>query len=161
MTTGGYSSARWRVRLLSIIVVFMLVVSACVSGGDPSGWCECPNLEATATSIDWIGDGTVPDEVSSGVRSDLDQLRVTIFYNTPDRIEVQVQVEERLREAGFDVTDPTPFLGRIDRDEWTVIVATSGSEDDPMVGISVLIVDDDARAAELLAPLVDALGTLP
>ena len=161
MTTGGYSSARWRVRLLSIIVVFMLVVSACVSGGDPSGWCECPNLEATATSIDWIGDGTVPDEVSSGVRSDLDQLRVTILYNTPDRIEVQIEVEERLREAGFDVVETTPYIGFIEEEEWSVTVGTAGNEDDPKVGISVLIVDDDARAAELLAPLVDALGTLP
>jgi len=145
-----------------LLAVFMVVVSACVVVSmDPSGLCECPNLEATATSIDWIGDGTVPDETLSGIQGDPAELMLTVSYNTPDRIEVQVQVEERLRQAGFDVTDPTPFLGRIDRDEWTLIVATSGSEDDPKVAISVLMVNDDARAAEILAPLVDALGTLP
>jgi hypothetical protein len=165
MTTGTPSSTRRRLRVVSLLAVFMLVASACTIVGDASTGCDCPNLEATATSIDWIGDGTVPDEIRSSFqyssRGDPDQLMVSVFYNTPDRIEVQVQVEERLRQAGFDVTDPTPFLGRIDRDEWTVIVATSGSEDDPKVSISVLMVDDDARAAEILAPFVDALGTLP
>ncbi len=162
MTTRSFSSTRWRVRLLSIIVVFMLVVSACTwNWGDPSGLCECPNLEATATSIDWIGDATVPDEILSGVRYDPDQLRLTILYNSPDFIELQVEVEDRLRDAGFTVTDPTPFVGYIEEDEWSLSVTTSGTEDDPKVSVSLLMVDDDARAAEILAPLVDALGTLP
>ncbi|VAW07160.1 hypothetical protein MNBD_ACTINO02-147 [hydrothermal vent metagenome] len=53
-------------------------------------------------------------------------------------------------------------MGFIEEEEWSMTVGTAGNEDDPKVGISVLIVgDDDARAAELLAPLVDALGTLP
>ncbi len=161
MTTGTTSSTRRRLRVVSLLAVFMLVASACTIVGDVTYGCDCPNLEATATSIDWIGDGTIPDEVSSGLRGDPAKLRVSVFYNTPDFIEVQIQVEERLREAGFTVTDPTPFSGLIEEDEWSMSVTTSGTEDDPMVGISVLIVDDDARAAELLAPLVDALGTLP
>ncbi len=145
-----------------MLAVFMVVVSACVVVSmDPSGQCECPNLEATATSIDWIGDGTVPDETLSGVRFDPAELMLTVSYNTPDFIEVQIEVEERLREAGFDVVETTPFIGFIEEEEWSVTVGTAGNEDDPMVAISVLIVDDDARAAELLAPLVDALGTLP
>ncbi len=162
MTTRSFSSTRWRVRFLSIIVVFMLVVSACTwNWGDPSGLCECPNLEATATSIDWIGDGTVPDEILGSSTGDPAEMRVAVLYNSPDRIELQIKVEERLRDAGFAVTDPTPFSGLVEEDEWSVSVTTSGSEENPRISIVVMIVDDDARAAEILAPLVDALGTLP
>ncbi len=164
MSTRIHSSTRMRV--LSLAAVFMVVVSACrVEPGDPGGGCNCPNLEATATSIDWVGDGTVPDEIRSSFQDrfqgDPAEMRVAVFYNTPDRIDVQIQVEERLREAGFDVTDPTPFSGRIDEEEWSMSVLTAGNEENPQVAVIVRLVDDDARAAEILAPLVDALGTLP
>ncbi len=160
MTTR--TSRTTRLRLVSLLAVLMLVVSACVVVSmDPSGLCECPNLEATAGSIDWIGDGTVPDEVRSGIQGDPARLKVTILYNTPDRIEVQVAVEDRLRDAGFTVTDPTPFSGRIETEEWSLSVRTSGSEEKPRVAVVIELVDDDARAAEILVPLVDALGTLP
>ena len=162
MTTSTHSSSRLRLRILSLAAVFMVVVSACrVEPGDPGASCECPNLEATATSIDWIGDGTVPDEIQSSSLGDPAQLMLTVSYNTPDRIEVQVEVEDRLRDAGFTVTDPTPFIGYIEEEEWAVTVRTAGNEENPMFGVVVKIVDDDARAAEILAPLVDALGTLP
>ena len=151
--------------MLSLTAVLMVVLSACTIVGDVGTGCNCPNLEATATSIDWIGDGTVPDEIRSSFQDSFQgnpaEMRVAVLYNTPDRIEVQVQVEERLREAGFDVTDPTPFSGLIEEDEWSMSVTTSGTEENPRVSIVVMIVGDDARAAELLAPLVDALGTLP
>ncbi|VAV93695.1 hypothetical protein MNBD_ACTINO02-1015 [hydrothermal vent metagenome] len=159
MTTR--TSRTTRLRLLSLIAVFMLVVSACVSVGDPTEFCQCPELEATAASIDWIGDDTAPDEVSRSTSVAPLELAVIVSYNTPDRTEAQAQVEERLREAGFDVVETTPFGGRIEGDEWSVHVQTSGSEEDQEVAIFVSIVDDDARAAEILAPLVDALGTLP
>ncbi|HDL41620.1 MAG TPA: hypothetical protein ENG98_01230 [Actinobacteria bacterium] len=165
MTTGSTSSTRRRLRVVSLLAVFMLVASACTIVGDASTGCDCPNLEATVTSIDWIGDGTIPDEIQSsfqyGSRGDPAKLRVSVYYNTPDRVEVQVQVEERLREAGFDVVETTPFAGVVEAEEWLVSVRTSGGEENPRVSVFVRIVDDDARAAELLAPLVDALGTLP
>ena len=166
MTTGSTSSTRRRLRVVSLLAVFMLVASACrVEPGDPGGGCNCPNLEATATSIDWIGDGTVPDEIRSSFQDsfqgDPAEMNVFVLYNTPDRIEVQIQVEERLRQAGFDVVETTPFGADIEGDEWTVGVTTSGGEENPRIAIFVRIVDDDARAAEILAPLVDALGTLP
>ncbi len=161
MTTRSYSSTRWRVRFLSIIVVFMLVASACTIVGDVSTGCDCPNFEATATSIDWVGDGTAPDEIRSNIEFDPPGLQLIVLYNTPDRVEVQVEVEERLRDAGFSVVETTPFVGFIEEEEWSVTVGTAGSEYDPKVGIAVRVVDDDARAAEILAPLVDGLGTLP
>ncbi len=163
MSTRIHSSTRMRV--LSLAAVFMLVVSACTIVGDVSTGCGCPNLEATAGSIDWVGDGTVPDEMQSSFQDsfqgDPAEMKVTVFYNTPDFVELQIQVEERLRAAGFDVTDPTPFSGRIDEEEWSMSVLTAGNEENPQVAVIVRLVDDDARAAEIVAPLVDALGTLP
>jgi hypothetical protein len=163
MTTRTRASTR--LRVLSLVAVLMLVVSACTIVGDVSTGCGCPNLEATATSIDWIGDGTVPDEIQSSFQDsfqgDPAEMKVTVFYNTPDFIEVQIEVEERFRTVGFDVVETTPYIGIVESEEWLVSVSPSGGEENPRVAIFVRIVGDDARAAEILAPLVDALGTLP
>ncbi|VAW09379.1 hypothetical protein MNBD_ACTINO02-2450, partial [hydrothermal vent metagenome] len=124
MTTGPTQSPGVRFRVVSVLAAFVLVVSACI--GDPTEFCQCPELDATAMSIDWIGDGTVPDEIQSGVRYDPSRLQLTIFFNTPDFIELQIDVEERLRAAGFDVVETTPFSGRIEEEEWSLIVRTAG-----------------------------------
>ncbi len=159
--TAITSFTRRRLRVVALLAVLTLVASACTIVGDVSTGCDCPNFEATATSIDWIGDGTAPDEIRSNIEFDPPGLQLIVLYNTPDFVELQVQVEDRLRQLGFTVEDTTPFIGVAQGNEWTVAIRTAGSEDSPMLGISVLIVDDDARAAEILAPLVDALGTVP
>ena len=64
----------------------------------------------------------------------------------------------RLAEAGFRRTDDSDqsFRG----DEWLVLLKASGTDEQPLVVLFVEITDDE-RAAEILQPLVDALGTVP
>lgn len=157
-----------RFRVVAVLLAVALVASACIGDrtfGDPGeNPCvpgECDNLEATVSSIDWLGDGSPPDAAESYPHMEPDlPLQTNVWYEDPTDAEATRQhVVDRLSDAGFE---PVPdrkssFQG----DEWQVRVGVLIGADPPLVKVTVDIVDNDARAAEILAPIVDALGTIP
>ncbi len=146
---------RASMKLLLLLVLVALVSAACFDGetDDP---CRCPNLEAVAPTIDWVGHGEAP--VTLLLRSGRDGFRhrVNLHYaSSQPRVDLDVAVK-RLSDAGFRRTDDSnqSFRG----EEWLVILQPSTG--DELVIIFVEITDDE-RAEEILQPLIDALGTVP
>ncbi len=138
-----------------LILVLGLLMSACFVELE-TRFCTCPNLEAVAPTIDWIGRGEAP--VTLLLRSGRDGFRhrVNLHYASSDELVDLDAAVMRLSDAGFRRTDDSDqsFRG----DEWRVILqAGTGDE------LAVLFVEitDDERAEEILQPLIDALGTVP
>lgn len=148
------------VSLLVLVVVMSLVSAACLVPGDgeTDDPCRCPNLEAVAPTIDWLGTQGGPDRVSSNFGREGFRHRVDLHYASSEALVDLELAVTRLAEAGFRRTDDSDqsFRG----DEWLVLLKASGTDEQPLVVLFVEITDDE-RAAEILQPLVDALGTVP
>ncbi len=76
-------------------------------------------------------------------------------------------IVRRLEAAGFGPAiryeESTGWAWRIEdvNAQWIVEVKRLASLDVLSPAVSVLMIDDDDRANEILAPLVDTLGSLP
>ncbi len=153
-------NGRVRGSLLVLLVVVALVSAACIlpGDGDVSDRCKCPNLEAVAPTIDWVGHGEAP--VTLLLRSGRDGFRhrVNLHYASSEPLVDTAIAVQRLSEAGFQRSDDSDqsFRG----EEWLVILGPGGTDERPLVILFVEITDDE-RAEEILQPLVDALGTVP
>ncbi len=158
-----------RFGVVSVLLAAALLTSACVGGrtyGDPGPKpCEpgeCDNLETTVISIDWLGDGTPPDAATSYPHQEPDlPLQTNVwFVDLPDAEATRQDIIRRLSDAGFELVDGLRYTFR--GTEWQVTVKFifgQGSLDQVLVTVN--IVDDDARAGEILAPISNALGTIP
>ncbi len=141
-----------------LILVLGLLVSACIlpGDGDTGDRCKCPNLEAVAPTIDWIGRGEAPVTIRPTTGPGGFRHRVDLHYASSDELVDLDAAVMRLSDAGFRRTDDSDqsFRG----DEWRVILQ-AGTGD----GIVILFVEitDDERAEEILQLLIDALGTVP
>lgn len=160
-----------RTRFEILMLVVVLVAAACADDvviiGDPGSGrvCEigqCDTLEATGSTIDWLGDGTPPDKIQSsyGVQAGV-PLRTDLWYEGLADAEADwEQTMDRLRDAGFSIpVDASSVHG--EGDEWRIRGRVLDGYSPPMLEVTVDMVDDDARAAEILAPITDALGTIP
>ena len=148
------------VSLLVLVVVMSLVSAACLVPGDgeTDDPCRCPNLEAVAPTIDWIGRGEEPVTVLSNFGREGFRHRVDLHYASSDELVDLDAAVMRLSAAGFRRTDDGDQSFRAD--EWLVLLKASGTDEQPLVVLFVEITDDE-RAAEILQPLLDALGTVP
>ena len=157
---GGYEEwgeamrRNGRLKGSVVILVLGLLMSACFVELETR--CTCPNLEAVAPTIDWVGHGEAP--VTLLLRSGRDGFRhrVNLHYaSSQPRVDLDAAVK-RLSDAGFRRTDDSDqsFRG----EEWLVILQPSTG--DELVILFVEITDDE-RAEEILQPLIDALGTVP
>ncbi len=140
-----------------VILVLGLLVSACILPGDGnvSDPCKCPNLEAVAPTIDWVGHGEAPAVLLRSGRDGF-RHRVNLHYASSDELVDLDAAVRRLHAAGLRRTDDSDqsFRGG----EWLVILQPSTG--DELVILFVEITDDE-RAEEILQPLIDALGTVP
>lgn len=160
MTTTD-TPARKRLTVVPIAIVLALLLTSCPGDEVSEDDCACPNLRAAAESIDWLGDGTAPVLVETNIAVAPYLLQTRVLLETSDQVVSQQQTENRLKEAGFTIVDDRVFSARFESRDWSVGVGTSGTDEEPRVSIVVRIIDDDARAAEILAPVSEALGTLP
>lgn len=159
------------IRVVSVLVAAALVASACYgdrSFGDPGPTpCdpgECDNLQSTVMSIDWLGDGTPPDAATSYPHQEPDlPLQTNVWFSgLPDAEAARQDIVGRLEDAGFRTVAEGGGGSQFRGTEWqTTIVVIFGEGPLDNVQVTVDIVDDDARAAEILAPISDALGTIP
>ena len=141
-----------------VILVLGLLMSACIVEPE-TRFCACPNLETVAPTIDWMGTGQLPEIVddsspgSRGLRH-----RVALHYESTNALGDLAVAVQRLTDAGFRRTDDSnqSFRG----EEWLLILGPGGTVEQPLVILFVDITDDE-RAAEILQPLMDALGTVP
>ena len=145
-----------RLRGSVVILVLGLAAASCYGEAETSDPCKCPNLEAVAPTIDWLGTGALPEIVDSTVGSDGFPLRVALHYESTNELGDLAVAVQRLTDAGFQRTDDSnqSFRG----DQWRVILQASTG--DELVVLFVEITDDE-RAEEILQPLIDALGTVP
>lgn len=160
-----------RTRFVILMLVVGLVAAACADDviiiGDPGSGriCEigqCDTLEATVSSLDWLGDGTLPDKVQSsyGVQEGV-PLRTELVYEGPSDAEAEwEQTMARLRDAGLSIPVDASSV-HDEGDEWRIRGRVLDGYSPPMLEVIADMVDDDARAAEILGPVVDALGTIP
>lgn len=160
-----------RTRFVTVMLIVGLVAAACADDvviiGDPGSGrvCEigqCDTFEATVSSIDWLGDGTSPDKIQSsyGVQAGV-PLRTDLGYEGLADAEADwEQTMARLRDAGFSIPVDGSAV-HADGDEWRIRGRVLDGYSPPMLEVTVDMVDDDARAAEILAPIVDALGAIP
>ena len=140
-----------------------LLLTACPGEGETDDPCSCPNLEAVAPTIDWLGNG----DAAASVQRDLERrpylYKVMLRYEVADAFGASQETIRRLIDAGFPATnlrfDP-PTNGEFQDDEWRVEVSPSTSQDSPLVLVAIAITDDD-RAEEILQPFAASLGTLP
>ncbi|KAA3638851.1 MAG: hypothetical protein DWP92_05525 [Armatimonadetes bacterium] len=142
---------RYVFGLLAVAVVLM--GASCegyrFESSDP---CRCPTLVETAPTIDFVGDGQTPGTVTSSWAGGPRPLVVGLRYDAVDVQGMQRVVAERMMSAGFQhdiVNDEDHFAS----DEWEVYVGGAR--------VLVMIVEPDRDAAEALAPLAEALGTVP
>lgn len=153
---------RHRLSIGVLAIAASVLLSGCPPQEPADG--DYPKLEATVASIDWIGDGIAPSGVEIKPGGSRLQIRTEVEYPTPDSTALQLKIEERLKSF------PTVFLVTADRegyvlvegDDWEVYVVISGLDDGtPSVSLGVSTVDNDDRAVESLAPIIEVLGTIP
>lgn len=159
--TPTYEQARRRLTLAPMAIVLALLLTSCPGDEVSEDDCNCPNLRATVESIDWIGDGTTPILVETNVAVAPHQLQTRLLLKVSDQVASQQLIEDRLKGAGFTVVDDTPFSVSFEGQDWSAGANTAGTEEEPRVAIVVRIIDDDARAGEILTLVLEALGTLP
>lgn len=167
---GSFRSQRQasltKTRLIVGVTLAAIAIAGCGAGetGDP---CKCPNLERSASSIDWLGDGTPPSLTTSDERVSEAPYVLTAFVElsgVDDGPTAQAAIAQRMIDAGFSVVDNDGGEWRFEDEEWSVLVTRtreSSTSDSSYPLLWVQIVDDDDRAPQILAPIVDALGTLP
>ena len=162
-------------------LVLLLVVGALATGcqfGEPGKRppCDCPNSEAVVSSIDWVGDGLASDMLSSSESFEGSWPGVGLTFTRFDNLEdAQAAVDSlysRLQAAGLVQADLPAGESNVSLERHlqgaTVtipapLVDTDSPErvDNPFyLCIEVEVMAGDARAAEVLQPLVDALGTI-
>ncbi|NHZ70848.1 MAG: hypothetical protein GWP18_04330 [Proteobacteria bacterium] len=152
-----------RKLVLMAVLVAMTVVSGCTGKWETGDTCKCPNLIKTAPTIDFIGDGQIPIRVIDGSAPGSRPLQVDLVYAAEYSDVVLVEIAERFIDAGFEtdsklelpLRDPVFFT----EDQWEVVIGGTGSGGN--IRIRVRIVEPDRDAAEALALLMDALGTVP
>lgn len=144
-----------------LAIALALILSGCPAPDNDGDDCSCPNLEATVSSIDWVGDGAYQPSIEAGTAVSRYRLQVTVLWDSPDREAEQKLLAARFADAGFTNVDDEEYYDLFQGDDWQVHIQTGGTEDEPKVVVFVRIAGDDRRAAEILAPLVDALGTIP
>ncbi len=162
-------------------LVLLLVVGALATGcqfGEPGKRppCDCPNSEAVVSSIDWVGDGLASDMLSSSESFEGSWPGVGLTFTRFDNLEdAQAAVDSlysRLQAAGLVQADlpagePNVSLELHLQGATVTIPAPLVDTDSPervdnpfYLCIEVEVMAGDARAAEVLQPLVDALGTI-
>ena len=163
-------------------IVLLLLVGALATGcqfGEPGKRppCDCPNSEAVVSSIDWVGDGLAADMLSSSESSESSRPSVGLTFTRFDNLEdAQAAVDSlysRLHLAGLVEAEPIPAgepnlpVGLFIEGATVFIPAPLVDTDSPekvdnpfYLCIEVEVMAGDARAAEVLQPLVDALGTI-
>ncbi len=154
------SRGRFPVALLAIAIAVLL--SGC-PGPDPAD-CNCPNLIETASSIDWLGDGTAPSRVTTSAGVPSFPREAILHFEVSDVAETQQQVEDRLKSfpTVFQIGRDYQGSGTFNTDDWSIYVGSVVVEDLPsVVLVRVGIVDDDGNAPTILAPIVEVLGTVP
>ena len=150
-----------------MIVALSLVLSGCLFGDDVTS-CECPMLKSAAAEIDWLGNAAEVRRMtdwSGGTY--LFPLEATVWLESAS-VEADMEtIVRRLEAAGFGPAiryeESTGWAWRIEdvNAQWIVEVKRLASLDVWSPAVSVLMIDDDDRANEILAPLVDTLGSLP
>ncbi len=154
-------------RFIVLLAALAVIAAACDSGEhfvDECGPDRCGNLQATVERIDWLGDSTPPDTTESlaGVEPDLPLQTNVWFSDLPDAEATRQEIVGRLEDAGFRTVAEGGGGSQFRGTEWqTTIAVIFGEGPLDNVQVTVDIVDDDARAAEILAPISDALGTIP
>lgn len=145
----------WRCR-------WAIVLSGCIGfgrdgGGDFSDSCRCPNLEAVAPTIDWVGTAVRPESTQSSDGLDHPH-RIDLHYPAASssesaRQDLQVAID-RLDDAGFLRLDAS--LHAYAGEDWLLKLMSS----DLRLIVFVEIADDHL-AESILRPLAEALGTVP
>lgn len=153
-------------RIVVALIVAAVLLTGCQGRFESADPCECPNLEAVATSIDWLGDGTPPSDSDTDYRGS-DDPRVLAAYvsysDVGDGPAAQTAIAQRMIDAGFTLTDDTGGKWVFETDDWLVRVrltkeSSDATESYPWVWVQI---SDDDRAAEILSPITNALGTIP
>ncbi len=146
--------------IMSLAIVLSLLLSSCPSPdeNDPPSF---PNLEATVTSIDWAGDGVTRGEVEAHGGTDEFPLRVAVSFSVTDSAAGQQALTDRFLSAGLTRVEEFRHSDTFQEDDWQIHIERDGSLQNPAVKVWVNTVGNDTRAAEILAPVADALGTLP
>jgi hypothetical protein len=164
MAHGHTSHRKPRVVSAGIVIVAAVLLGGCPAQNPIDG--RCPNMEAIVSSIDWIGDGTpnlstYNDKTGGGDYP----CSVDVYYEASDGVEVQRQVEDRLKSfpSVFTVENDSKYSVEFVADDWRVAVGVHRYNDErgDQIGVFIWMIDRDNRAAEILAPIVDVLGTVP
>jgi hypothetical protein len=130
----------WIAALLSAAVL----LSGCPAQ-DPAN-CLCPNLEVAAASIDWIGDGTVPSDVTTSAGPVSLPREATVYYASAEHIALQRSVADRLVDIPGSTVQVESESGVIVAGtDWSISVQSASVSDVPALQIMVHIIDDDER----------------
>ena len=168
---------RWPIVVLSLAAV---LTTGCQAGEPaPRPACDCPNSEAVVSSIDWLGDGLAAEMFSSSESFEGPWPGLGLTFTRFDTLtEAQVAVDSlynRLQAAELVEAEPIPpgepnLPVGLDLEGATVFIPPPLVDPDSQIPepvenplylcIEVEVVAGDARAAEALQPLVDALGTI-
>lgn len=160
-----------RARVLPVALVALAVLlMGCTSGevgSELSGRCDCPNTETIVRKIDWLGDGSVPNSVESGIfgatgnQTPHVQVRFKSFTDPGGALAALSLLIDRLESAGLEPVELDARSVQVRSGDASVIATAS----EPFAGDTVMIVDVrlsvvDRLAAAALQPFVEALGTI-
>ncbi len=107
-----------------------------------------------------MGDGSPPSEVTDAGGS---SLQVILYYASSAPYEKQQQVEDRLKSFPdvFKIGQDPQGSATFGSDKWSVYVG-GAKLDESTYAVSIFVeTPDDEHAAEVLAPIVEVLGTIP
>lgn len=152
-----------RLLLFGVVLILSALTSSCIVWGyDTGDLCRCPTLIETASSIDWIGDGERPAEVTSWSGTESYPLEVDLVYDDAFSDEAVVAIAQRLIGAGYspvnEIVLPLSRSIRFEEEDWEVAFGGVALEEGSFVRVRVYVVKPDRRADEVLAPLAEVLG---
>lgn len=159
---------RATVRWAAVLLPLLVASTACDGflGESQLPPCECPNTEAIVWSIDWLGDGSTADDFTSRESDQGWPYAGVVFDRFNDAEEARMALQgiyARMEAAGLVTPSPDRFEVEFPLGNDAILGVTSlfaAGEGDAEFWIDVNVLPGDAHAAEVLQPLVDALGTI-
>ena len=155
-----------RTRMPWLLIVLVILATACL-GESQRPSCDCPNTEAIVWSIDWLGDGSAADVFDSGESFGGWPGAGVVFNRFSDADEARTALQvvyTRLETAGLGSgIVPRTEVELVLEDAIVTIDALfleAPDEADAEFAVGVEVLADDGAAADVLQPLVAALGTI-
>lgn len=161
-------------KLPIVLMALSVFATGCILGDPPGVFedtpCECPSTERITLNTDWFGDDRAAGSLQSfgsgpeGGETPLVALDFEGFASLDDAETALGDLTEHFKKSDLPPLGySSSNTGLLQTDDFRITVWTpfmDGENDLLLIQVMVELFADDSEAPKLLAPLVEALGTL-